>query len=193
MTPEDVRERMQLFLSLMREEQELRDRLLTLDLTAGTEDQVREALAEQQSIFTAIETLRQEKMIPLLAAVAKFTADARADFEKLPPEVQRDLIQKMGAAQPAKPGAKGPTRSAQPARAKAANTSPSLAAPGAGPSVATAPKVAPAASAPKVAPAASAPKVVHAAPAGEAPPPPSKLKRAPRAAPRGDASGPRKR
>ncbi len=72
MDQDGVRNRMEQFVALMREEQELRDQLLALDFTAVSPDVFAKNLAKQQELIGGIDTIYQEKMLPIMRELAEF-------------------------------------------------------------------------------------------------------------------------
>lgn len=77
MTPQDVRQRMELYLGYLREEQEIRDQLTALNFMAPNEKELQKVMTKQSELMDAIETIRQEKMLPILTELAEFIAKAR--------------------------------------------------------------------------------------------------------------------
>ena len=80
MTREEVRQKMESFLQFMREEQEIRDQLASLQFTAESEQEIEKAMSEQSRLIEQLETLRQEKMLPLLNEVAEFVAQKKSEL-----------------------------------------------------------------------------------------------------------------
>lgn len=81
MTREEVQERLDRFLALLDQEQELREELLALPLHGrhAVDEVVAEALSDQDELITEIERLRTEEMLPILEEIAEFIGGARVD------------------------------------------------------------------------------------------------------------------
>ena len=74
MKREDIQQKMETFLSYMREEQELRDQLSSLEFLAENEAELQKTVEEQRALLEAIDLIRQEKMIPIITEMTKFVA-----------------------------------------------------------------------------------------------------------------------
>jgi hypothetical protein len=74
MTQNQVRDRMEKILALMRQEQGLRAELLTLDFSPGSRKQVANSLARQAALLDRIRLLRQQQMLPIVRELVEFIA-----------------------------------------------------------------------------------------------------------------------
>lgn len=75
----DVREKMELFLRYLREEQELRDQAASFSMF-GQEKEVRESIRQESEVLKKMEKLRQEKMLPLLEELGSFVSKNMAQY-----------------------------------------------------------------------------------------------------------------
>lgn len=108
MNKKDVKDRMELFLRYLREEQELRDQANALSYAPAPEKDVRKTMRQESEILKKIEALRQEKMLPILEELSKFVATQKAAMAKGGPASK--------AATPAASAAKPAAKPATPAR-----------------------------------------------------------------------------
>lgn len=74
----EVKKKLDLFLRLSRQEQELRDHLETLSFAGSGTADVERAMSRQAEIMREIRTLRETKLLPLLEEVAAFTAERKS-------------------------------------------------------------------------------------------------------------------
>ena len=72
MSPQDVQDKVEQFLALMRQEQELKLELASLDLCITTKAQAEKNLARERALVGAILDLRRQKMLPIVAQMAAF-------------------------------------------------------------------------------------------------------------------------
>ncbi len=72
MTREEVQKKLEQFLSYLREEDELRNELSSLQFTADSEEEIEKTLQIQDEIMEELEKLHKEKMLPLLNELGEF-------------------------------------------------------------------------------------------------------------------------
>lgn len=87
MQRKDVKEKMEKFLYHLRQEQEMRDEVASLNYLAVPPKELQENLKRESQLLAQMETLRQEKMLPILKDLAQFVssrcqATARASAKK---------------------------------------------------------------------------------------------------------------
>ncbi|MCK6552735.1 hypothetical protein L6R52_43330, partial [Myxococcota bacterium] len=110
MTKEEVRKKIAEVLELMREERELKDQLVELELF-GEPDEVERAFKKQAELVEAIDRLRWERLLPIVQEVGAFIASKQGGDGP-----GAELAATLEAAVRGQPSVK-PTPSAKPAPA----------------------------------------------------------------------------
>jgi hypothetical protein len=118
MTKDEVREKMAEILALLREERDLKDQLVALEMT-GEREATEKALRRQAELLAAIERLRWERLLPILHEVSGFVASKQGGAAA--------TEAKPASAAPAAPRARVPRPSA-PASPRRARPTPRRAA-----------------------------------------------------------------
>jgi hypothetical protein len=74
MTQDQVRDRMERVLGLMRDEQALRSEIMTLDFSPGSRKQAQATLKRQAALLDKIRLLRQQQVLPIVRELVEFIA-----------------------------------------------------------------------------------------------------------------------
>ncbi|MBI3184578.1 MAG: hypothetical protein HYZ28_20780 [Myxococcales bacterium] len=117
-----VRQKMELFLQHLREEAEIRDELSSLDFNGVSEHEVQKALGRQSELLRQLDSVRQEKMLPVINEMAEFVSQRQIQLGLAKPPAKPAPPKAQAKAAAPKAQAKPPPKSkpAEPAKKPAA-------------------------------------------------------------------------
>ncbi len=80
MTKQEIKEKMKEFTGYILQEKEIKEKLLKLRLVASDMKILKDRIAEQDNLLAEIESLRKEKMLPLIEEIAQFISKRQKEI-----------------------------------------------------------------------------------------------------------------